>query len=289
MAKMRKLGLDDESVKEGAGQATFFRGKKGTTHRICILDTGTTAIMVHWHQGTAQYVRCLNDFDDDGGALGDECPACKSLGVPRQKHGLLVCWYETDKRGEAIVSQKARAKGKVNPYEIAVWTFGDDKFCQLRAFKRENGDLRKQDFKVECTDDQFQRLTLIPCKTALWLETKQAKDDVSSTYKVERQTRDLERLLAKDYTADEMVSELGLDAEDEDEEDGEVDMPDLDDVDDDEEDSDDDEESENAGKKEEEEEDEEDDEEDGDDDDDDESDGKDESDDDLDKALANLG
>jgi len=286
MSKSRKLNLDDETVKEGAGQATFFRGKKGTTHRICLLDTATTAIMVHYHRGTGQYVRCLNDFDEDGDALGAECPACKNrdMGAPRQKHGLLVCWYETDKRGEPIVSEKARKKGKVNPYEIAVWTFGDDKFCQLRAFKREHGDLRKIDFKVECTDEQFQRLTLIPCKTALWMETKHAKADVSSAYKAEKQARDIERLLAKDYTAEEMVEELALDEEAEDEED--VDMPDLNDE---KGESDDDEESEDEGEEEEEEEDEEDDEEDSESDDDDESDGGDEPDDDLDKALAELG
>lgn len=281
MSKVKKFDLDDESVKEGAGQATFFKGKKAQTQRICILDTASTAVMTHWHKGTTQYVLCLNDFDDEGRVIGDECPACRVLGTPRRKHGLFVVWYETTKRGEPIVSAKKRKAGSVNPFEIAVWSFGDDKFCAIRAYKREHGDLRTIDFKVECLDEQFQRLTLIPCKSALWMETKAIKAAVVTEYRDQKEARqNLERLLAREFDADEMIEELGLD----DEEVEESDLPDLDatDNEDEQEDDDSDEEPEAEGEASAEEEGEEAEEE-----------GKDDEDDedgesDLDKALADL-
>lgn len=162
------------------------------TARIVVMDKTAYLAMSHYKHDVRRYVRCIRDI------TGGACPGCEIAGEPRQRFGANVLQYKTTPTGEVI-----------KPYEwvIKLWTFGPDKFTQLRAVREEWGDLRQRDLKVLCKSKQYQELVITPLKDTLWTSADAGiQDKVVEDYKEKR--FDIEKIIGKIYSPDDMRSIL---------------------------------------------------------------------------------
>lgn len=162
------------------------------TARVVVLDKSAYLAMSHYKHDVRRYVRCIKDI------TGGACPGCELTGDPRQRFGANVLQYKTTKTGEVV-----------KPYEwtIKLWTFGPDKFTQLRAVREEWGDLRQKDLKVLCKSKQYQELVITPLKETLWTNPEIGiQAQVVEDYKSGR--FDVEKIIGKIYSADDMRTVL---------------------------------------------------------------------------------
>jgi len=182
---------DDDSIKtspRGGRDLEKFRLDEGETARIVVLDENAYLSMTHYDPESKRYARCIRDV------TGGNCPGCEKTGDPRQRFGANVVQYKTTKAGEPIT-----------PYEwtVKLWTFGPDKFTQLRAIKKEWGDLRKVDLKVLCKSTQFQEMVITPLRNTIWLDEEAGiREAVAEDYKSNK--FDIERIIGKVYSVTDM-------------------------------------------------------------------------------------
>lgn len=192
----KSVDWDDDSIKttpRGSSRdlEKFFLDDNETA-RIVVLDQTAFLAMTHYEKNVKRYVRCIRDI------TGGECPGCEKTGEPRQRFGANVVQYKTTKTGEIV-----------KPYEwsVKLWTFGPDKFTQLRAVKEEWGDLRKVDLKVLCKSKQFQELVITPLKNSIWLDPEAGiREQVAASYNEGKY--DVEKIIGKIYTVEDMKKVL---------------------------------------------------------------------------------
>lgn len=169
------FGTNDKAIVEG-GQAEKYKGTLNHTDRIAIVwlfkdkageyqfDTTPKfkAVSYHYAQGLGYFL-----------SKGDY--TTNTFGPPKKKVGTFVVQYKTDKKG-ALPKDK---EGKpILDFEVKEWGFGEDKYRQLAAIHEEFS-LAKHDIKVNCTDEQYQKLTFTACNnTALWQRDPAMKEAV---------------------------------------------------------------------------------------------------------------
>lgn len=170
----------------GGAPLKKFLGEVGHTKRMMVIDKSVVMVPSHYILGQKRYVRCIADLN--AGA----CPGCE-MGKARERFGANVVVYETNKDGSVITPTK---------WSLQLWTFAVDKYVQIKAAKKEWGDLHAHDFMVSCTDTQFQRLTITVCKDALWMSDKQLMTDIATYFKEHK--FDVQRLIGKVMSIQEL-------------------------------------------------------------------------------------
>jgi len=138
-----------------SSQFEFYAGKKGRTDRLSFPMANVKYCDVHYLEG---YFKC-HSLD------GSVAECCTELGAPTQRVGTVALVYHTDKNG-VLKSPTS--------YELIPWIFGPDKFNQIKAF---HGDfpVSTNDVKVTCTEEKYQRLTIVPAKGQPWKELDAAE------------------------------------------------------------------------------------------------------------------
>lgn len=195
-----QVSWDDQTIQSSQGQISRreiiqFKGKAGHTQRILLIDTVAVMVKQHYHRPSRKYIRCIKDTNNG------YCPACDALGAPSQSFASNVIVYETTSDGQPVLDNNGHPK-----FHVAMWKFGADKFCLLRDLRKEWGDLRKHDLVISCSDEQFQRLTIVPSPTALWLQDQAFQNIVVEAYK--RDKYDLEKLMGKQLSASDISAIL---------------------------------------------------------------------------------
>lgn len=189
---------DDETIKaRQQGSVNKFRLKEGEVARIVLLDENAFLAMTHYSTAVKRYVRCIRD-------IAERCPGCEKLKDPKQRFGANVIQYKTDKRGELVLDSN-----KQPDFEVKLWTFGPDKFAAVRAIKKEWGDLRARDLKIQCEKEDFQELIITPLPKALWLDEGTypgLKERVATAYKEGKY--DVEKMIGRVYTIEDMEAIL---------------------------------------------------------------------------------
>jgi hypothetical protein len=184
------VALDDPTITydERGGDLVKLHLDNGVTTRVCLISEKVEMVLVHYIG--KKYMRCRSDQPDG-------CPGCEHKGEPRNRFGTNVIWYETSKDGTPRKPLQAK---------VALWTFGNDKFVQLKAAKQEWGDLRKHDLRIQCSDKQYQRFVITPCKEALWLSDQAFATQMAARIKEEKY--DVLKIIGKVYSRAEMIAGL---------------------------------------------------------------------------------
>lgn len=184
---MATVNWDDESIQKpetSRRKIVNFKGIAGHTQRILLIDKAAVMVKQHYVKKAKKYVRCIADSNNG------YCPACDEIGQPAMSFGANVIVYETEPDGTVVKDDRNLPK-----FQLALWIFGPDKFTYIRELRKEWGDLRNHDLIVQCTDAQFQKLTIMPAASALWLQNEDLKHEVVEDFK--ENAYDVEKIIGK--------------------------------------------------------------------------------------------
>jgi len=136
-----------------------YKGVKGRTDRIGILFPEMIAAARTHFVPDGGYVLCQSEFKEVGGndVIVRMAPCCEKLREPRKRFAAMIIQYRTDKDGNLL---------KPLSYDLKVWTFGPDKYIELRSLNAEFP-LAAHDLRLTCTDDNFQKLTIQTCRESV--------------------------------------------------------------------------------------------------------------------------
>lgn len=194
--------FDDDTIK--TGDFEYYKGTKGRIDRIAVLNPKQIAFgRYHFGpegSGLGSFV-CLSEWTRKGGQ--DVCTkralCCEKLGDPRKRFAVLIAHFTTDPKGNLQTPLS---------YVLKVWRISDDKFVQIRSLDVEQP-LAEHDLKVECTDDQYQKMNIFPCKEAVLAHPQVAAkfgEEVNGF--VEASLQRIDKALGTNRTASELATKL---------------------------------------------------------------------------------
>ena len=129
------------------------RLNSGQVCRIAILDEDTDEYRRHW---AGKQYQCL----------GTPCPFCDILGDEvKQRFAVYCLIYAQDNFGRLSAAPDGSIDGMLMPFD-----FGVDKSVQLKAIEAQYGDMRRYDLILTCTDEGFQKYTIMPAGPAEWVK-----------------------------------------------------------------------------------------------------------------------
>lgn len=217
---MALIDFNDDSVAQkpekkssgGGNKINYAVFKKDQVTRICLIDPQVMSTNSHYVREKKRYIRCLKDAQL-------ECPICnrtfaalKGLDAKDPKRDNLKRRLAKFRLATNVLVYKQDLQGNpVEPFDvmIAIWKFDRDKYGAIRNIIKEWGDPTKYDLLVSCTDEQFQKVSFAPTKTALYKKDAQTEAYTLKMFTDKRY--DVEKImgayLAKE-TIDTMLDEI---------------------------------------------------------------------------------
>jgi hypothetical protein len=198
-----EYGFDDESIKQYDFE--LYKGRKGVTDRIGLLALPLGA-RVHFKPGIG-YLQCLSKWTSQivAGAKLDVCvkraACCVHCDSPRKRFITPIVQYATQPNGQLTPTFG---------YGLKAFLYSDDKYIAMRGIHSEFS-LLDHDLLVTCTEEQYQKLTMAPCKQALWKSEKLPKE-LREEIKlwVDSQRPKMGRMLGKKLNENELLVKLGI-------------------------------------------------------------------------------
>lgn len=133
-----------------------FMMKMDEKARVAVLDKSVYRTKVHYHNF---YFYCI----------GDGCPYCM-IKQPSSRYMTFIFNYSLTSKGQV----RDPLEG-----EVKAWLFGRDKYGPLAGIQNEWNDIRKVDLILECTDEKFQRMTIVPGQGSAWQKASNATDVIA--------------------------------------------------------------------------------------------------------------
>ena len=148
------VNLGDDTV--ATGEYEVFKGRKDQIDRLSILDPRHAAFARCHYVEDSGFVVCNSSFQKQGSVevVQHLAPCCERLGPPKKRFSVMVVHYMTDNKG--------RFPNNVLSFTLKVWRFGEPVFDQLRTLDSQFP-IDRYDVMVNCTDEQYQRMTITPC------------------------------------------------------------------------------------------------------------------------------
>lgn len=119
-----------------------------------------TACKIHFHPKTKKYFLCKSE--------GNQEICCAKLGHSRWRIGAPLVKYRTDKMGNP--------RHPFN-FDVLPWIFGEHVYYELKKMNEEFP-LISHDLKIGCTNEEYQRLDLMPCNESIWQLKEEIKSEV---------------------------------------------------------------------------------------------------------------
>lgn len=154
------VGFGDKRIE--TSQFDRYKGRKGVTDRIAIISTNLVRVWTYFYEGHGQKQMFRAPTDKE------TLDMCRDvIGEPDQRFGLVLFHYLTDENGEMIDTDRLRGK-------IKLWRISEARYEELSNLNRQfplldNGWGEPQsDLVIQCTEEQFQRMTFTPTPSAHW-------------------------------------------------------------------------------------------------------------------------
>jgi hypothetical protein len=199
------FGSGDESVGKKAAR---FKGKAGETYRVSFPWTKTDE---KTGEVVTRFVGCDRHYLAGVGYFLAKGPEFTKLAGPsKQAVATIIVVWPTDKNGK--LNGEAIAKGE--GIEVASWVFSAERYDQLRRRNNEFP-LHEFDLTMACTDTQYQKMDLSPCKNSTFADlskkdSARAKEIISA---IRAQIAEIEKgiknELARDMTLDKIREKMG--------------------------------------------------------------------------------
>lgn len=128
--------------------------------RVAVLDSVISKAAVHYGK---YYYYCI----------GEGCPACE-IKEPAARYLTWVFLYNLDNSGQPVQPVSG---------VIKTWLYGRDKYSVLSGLKSEWSDLRIIDLILECTDEKYQRFSIVPARECVWQKDPVNAHKIIEAYK----------------------------------------------------------------------------------------------------------
>jgi hypothetical protein len=204
------FSFDDGDEKVGK-KAKRFKGKEGETYRVSFVwfkkkeDGSPNFDKLQFTGAERHYVQSVGYFLHKG-------PEYSKLagGPPKQSVATVIVVWPTDKKGKLNPDAFKRGEG----FQVFSWVFSPDRYEQLHR-RHEEFPLTEFDITIACTDTQYQKMDVSPCKDNLFRklitsDNEKAKaigqailDEVTEIEKTIRTD------LARDLTLEQIREKLG--------------------------------------------------------------------------------
>lgn len=160
-----KTGFGDKSV--GGDDFDRYKGRKGHTDRIAILNPGdVTVAHIHYQEGIG-FVICNSEYQKGAASTTLLKPAscCELLPEATVRIATLILQYHTDSNGQLV-----------QPFGFSrkIWYLSENKFAALGRLNNEFP-LDKHDLYITCEDDQWQKLQFQPTRESIYASEPFAK------------------------------------------------------------------------------------------------------------------
>jgi len=172
------FGTGDDAI--GGGRVTRFKGKEGENYRVSFVwwDEGDGGVP-DLDAATPKFVGTKRHFINGVGYVLAAGPEMQKLagGPPKTTIATILAIWPTDKHGTLD-------KGRFTAGDVTVqpWVFSRDKYDQLKR-RHEEFPFGSHDLAIACTDSQYQKMDLSPCRESLFrkvLENDKLRDKIGS-------------------------------------------------------------------------------------------------------------
>ena len=208
MSGMEEFGFGHNDEKLGS-KGKRFKAKEGETYRISFvwwpgLEEGKPNLDAQ----TPRFVGCKRLYVPNVGYFMDKGPEYVKLagGTPAKMYvGTIICKWPTDSKG-----QLDKARFSNGDFEINSWVMSVDKYRSIGA-RHTEFPLGQHDVTLTCTDTQYQKLDISPCRESLFRKIIEKNPTLASSIidAANAAARDLPRDLAQDLTLDQIREKLG--------------------------------------------------------------------------------
>ena len=160
--KMADLPVTFGDKRIETAQFDRYKGRKGITDRVSIISSNLMRVWTYFYEGRGQKSMFRAPTDPETLALCREV-----IGEPDQRFGLVLFHYLTDESGEMIDDTRCRGK-------IKLWRISEARYEELSNLHRQwpllDGGFgeTQSDLMIQCTEEQFQRMTFTPTPGAHW-------------------------------------------------------------------------------------------------------------------------
>jgi hypothetical protein len=212
-----EFGFDsgDESLQ--GGKFERFKAKEGETYRISFVWWELKDGKPFLDAPSPRFIGAKRFFIPNVGYILDRGPEFAKLagGPSKSTIATVVALWPTDRKGNL---DKARfAQGDV---DVKPWVFSQDKYDQLKR-RHSEFPFGQYDLSVACTDTQFQKMDLSPCRENLFRKVLEndklkalgdavlAKVNAIVGADASGKPMGLQGIIARDMTIDKVREKLG--------------------------------------------------------------------------------
>lgn len=178
-----------------------FKGQKGFTYRISIVDPGSIAAGYYHYDSELKFVSC-NTTDASNPAY-----CCQALGKRSFRAVIPIFQWSTDRQGALLDSSNPKG-------EFLYWVVSANKFLSIQKAVKEWG-FEEIDISAACEEDQYQKFTIQAIKQNLLLLLKKSNPEAHKAILKKVDPILMQDQLGKKYSTDELRKALGdVDASD---------------------------------------------------------------------------
>lgn len=197
------FGSGDDNL---GNKSKRFKAKEGEKYRVSFvwwpgMDVGKPDMEV----ATPKFIGCKRLYLQGVGYFIDKGPEFVKIagGTPSKMYAAtLICKWPTDSNGNL---DKARFQN--GEFSVMPWIFSTDKYRNIEQNHREFP-LGQHDLTIACTDTQYQKMTLSPCRENLFrklLEKEKAGPVIEATRQL---LSSINTELAQDLTIEQIRERL---------------------------------------------------------------------------------
>ena len=207
MSNFLEFGFGNNDEKVGAKNRRF-KAKDGETYRLSFIWwPGLEEGAPNLDASTPKFIGCKRLYIQGVGYFMDKGPEyVKLAGSPSKMYaGTIVCQWPTNSQGKLDA-----ARFQSGDFDVLSWVMSTDKYRAIGS-SHDQFPLGKHDLTLKCTDAQYQKLTILPCRENLFRELlekfpEKAKRIMSEALEL---ASELPRDIAQDLTLDQIREKLG--------------------------------------------------------------------------------
>lgn len=202
----------DEGDDKIGKKAKRFKGKEGESYRVSFVWLPEDSDGNINAEGNIRFTGCERHYMNGVGYFLHKGPEYAKIagGPPKQAVATIIVVWPTDKKGRLNTEAFSRGEG----YQVMSWVFSADRYDQLRR-RNEEFPLGSHDITLACTDTQYQKMDVSPCKDSLfrklWESDKEKAKAIAATIidEVRDIAKNLRNDIARDLSLDQIREKLG--------------------------------------------------------------------------------
>jgi hypothetical protein len=202
-----------DSGDDGVGKkAKRFKGKEGETYRASFVwlegDANGNVLL----DGKVLFTGCERHYLPGVGYFLNKGPEFSKIagGPPKQAVATIICVWPTSKNGKLNTEAFSNGEG----FQVYAWTFAAERYQQIKR-RHSEFSLNAHDMTLTCTDTQYQKMDLSPCKDNLFrklmeMDSKKGKAIAAAIVdEVKEIAAKIREDMARDLSLEQIREKLG--------------------------------------------------------------------------------